>query len=239
MTDTWPDTPDEALRFLLEPATSASSAGTPTTRTRTPPAVRERRRAAAVRGDLRMFGLRVAAEIVFDRGLGDLFVVRTAGHLVGDEVWRASSTRSGARHPARRRSSATTAAVPSAAALQAHESGVTPPGTCATSSSGSRPRSSPPGHRALPIPTRSPSPRPGHRPARSSPGRSSCASAFSGAMRDGRAGVPAGRGQDEHGRLARPGGRALVLRVHPGRVSTLSATAAGASARANRSRSRP
>jgi len=29
---------------------------------------------------------RVAAEIVFDRGLGDLFVVRTAGHLLGAEV---------------------------------------------------------------------------------------------------------------------------------------------------------
>lgn len=29
---------------------------------------------------------RVAAEIVFDQGLGDLFVVRTAGHLLGSEV---------------------------------------------------------------------------------------------------------------------------------------------------------
>lgn len=29
---------------------------------------------------------RVAAEIVFDRGLGDLFVVRTAGHVLGPEV---------------------------------------------------------------------------------------------------------------------------------------------------------
>lgn len=29
---------------------------------------------------------RVAAEIVFDRGLGDLFVVRTAGHMLGAEV---------------------------------------------------------------------------------------------------------------------------------------------------------
>ncbi|MFI6103075.1 carbonic anhydrase [Streptomyces sp. NPDC051310] len=36
-----------------------------------------------------MFGCsdsRLAAEIVFDRGLGDLFVVRTAGHVVGSEV---------------------------------------------------------------------------------------------------------------------------------------------------------
>jgi carbonic anhydrase len=29
---------------------------------------------------------RLAAEIIFDRGLGDLFVVRTAGHIVGPEV---------------------------------------------------------------------------------------------------------------------------------------------------------
>lgn len=29
---------------------------------------------------------RLAAEIVFDRGLGDLFVVRTAGHVMGPEV---------------------------------------------------------------------------------------------------------------------------------------------------------
>ena len=29
---------------------------------------------------------RLAAEIIFDRGLGDLFVVRTAGHVMGAEV---------------------------------------------------------------------------------------------------------------------------------------------------------
>ncbi|MFK0244089.1 carbonic anhydrase [Amycolatopsis azurea] len=29
---------------------------------------------------------RLAAEIIFDRGLGDLFVVRTAGHVAGSEV---------------------------------------------------------------------------------------------------------------------------------------------------------
>jgi carbonic anhydrase len=29
---------------------------------------------------------RLAAEIIFDRGLGDLFVVRTAGHVTGSEV---------------------------------------------------------------------------------------------------------------------------------------------------------
>ncbi len=30
---------------------------------------------------------RLAAEIIFDRGLGDLFVVRTAGHITGAEVF--------------------------------------------------------------------------------------------------------------------------------------------------------
>lgn len=29
---------------------------------------------------------RLAAEMIFDRGLGDLFVVRTAGHIIGTEV---------------------------------------------------------------------------------------------------------------------------------------------------------
>ena len=29
---------------------------------------------------------RLAAEIIFDRGLGDLFVIRTAGHIIGAEV---------------------------------------------------------------------------------------------------------------------------------------------------------
>ena len=29
---------------------------------------------------------RVASEIIFDQGLGDLFVVRTAGHIIGDAV---------------------------------------------------------------------------------------------------------------------------------------------------------
>jgi carbonic anhydrase len=29
---------------------------------------------------------RLAAEIIFDQGLGDLFVVRTAGHVVGPEI---------------------------------------------------------------------------------------------------------------------------------------------------------
>ncbi len=45
--------------------------------------------AAAQRPFAVVFGCsdsRLAAEIIFDRGLGDLFVVRTAGHIVGAEV---------------------------------------------------------------------------------------------------------------------------------------------------------
>lgn len=50
------------------------------------------RRAQAVAGQAPfavLFGCsdsRLAAEIIFDRGLGDLFVVRTAGHVLGPEV---------------------------------------------------------------------------------------------------------------------------------------------------------
>ncbi|MEU0088319.1 carbonic anhydrase [Streptomyces sp. NPDC006274] len=36
--------------------------------------------------DLHEADPRLAAEIIFDQGLGDLFVVRTAGHVVGSEV---------------------------------------------------------------------------------------------------------------------------------------------------------
>jgi len=45
--------------------------------------------AAAQRPFAVVFGCsdsRLAAEIIFDRGLGDLFVVRTAGHIIGPEV---------------------------------------------------------------------------------------------------------------------------------------------------------
>jgi carbonic anhydrase len=45
--------------------------------------VREQRPFAAVFG---CSDSRLAAEIIFDRGLGDLFVVRTAGHIIGPEV---------------------------------------------------------------------------------------------------------------------------------------------------------
>ena len=50
-------------------------------------------RRAALVGGQRPFAVvfgcsdsRLAAEIIFDRGLGDLFVVRTAGHILGPEV---------------------------------------------------------------------------------------------------------------------------------------------------------
>src|SRR5258708_6615637 len=45
--------------------------------------------AAAQRPFAVLFGCsdsRLAAEIIFDCGLGDLFVVRTAGHIIGAEV---------------------------------------------------------------------------------------------------------------------------------------------------------
>ena len=37
---------------------------------------------------------RVAAEIIFDQGLGDMFVVRTAGHVIDSSCSGPSSTRS-------------------------------------------------------------------------------------------------------------------------------------------------
>lgn len=82
----WPDTPSAALQMLLEgnkrfvtgermhPHQDADH------RTALAPA----QRPFAV-----LFGCsdsRLAAEIIFDRGLGDLFVVRTAGHVVGPEI---------------------------------------------------------------------------------------------------------------------------------------------------------
>jgi carbonic anhydrase len=86
MGNTWPASPDEALRFLLE-GNERFVAGRP----HHPNQDAERRVASA--GNQNPFAVlfgcsdsRVAAEIVFDRGLGDLFVVRTAGHLVGEEV---------------------------------------------------------------------------------------------------------------------------------------------------------
>jgi carbonic anhydrase len=81
-----PATPEEALRELL--------AGNDrfVTGTRVHPHQDAERRAAlaqAQRPFAVVFGCsdsRLAAEIIFDRGLGDLFVVRTAGHIIGPEV---------------------------------------------------------------------------------------------------------------------------------------------------------
>jgi carbonic anhydrase len=86
VTQARPGTPEEALAELL--------AGNErfVTGTRLHPHQDAERRAALVsaqRPFAVVFGCsdsRLAAEIIFDRGLGDLFVVRTAGHIVGPEI---------------------------------------------------------------------------------------------------------------------------------------------------------
>src|SRR5262245_33467626 len=83
---TRPSTPTEALHELL--------AGNDrfVTGTRVHPHQDAERRTAVAEAQQPfavVFGCsdsRLAAEIIFDRGLGDLFVVRTAGHVVGPEV---------------------------------------------------------------------------------------------------------------------------------------------------------
>jgi len=84
--DDWPATPASALQLLVE-GNKRFVAGE-----RLHPHQDADRRAAlapAQRPFAVLFGCsdsRLAAEIIFDRGLGDLFVVRTAGHVVGPEV---------------------------------------------------------------------------------------------------------------------------------------------------------
>ncbi|HEX6967851.1 MAG TPA: carbonic anhydrase [Micromonosporaceae bacterium] len=81
-----PTTPDEALAELL--------AGNErfVTDTRIHPNQDAEHRAALAGAQLPfavIFGCsdsRLAAELIFDQGLGDLFVVRTAGHTIGSEV---------------------------------------------------------------------------------------------------------------------------------------------------------
>lgn len=128
MATTWPGTPAQALRFLLDGndrfVRDAAAH---------PHQDAERRAAAAAEQHpfAAIFGCsdsRVAPEIVFDRGLGDLFVVRTAGHLVGKEVLASVDY------------AVTVLGTPLVvvlshdscgaigAALDAHASGVTPPG---------------------------------------------------------------------------------------------------------------
>ena len=85
MTETLP-TADEALAELL--------AGNARYLSATPEHPnQDAHRRSLLAGGQRPFALifgcsdsRVAAEIIFDRGLGDLFVVRTAGHVVDDGV---------------------------------------------------------------------------------------------------------------------------------------------------------
>jgi carbonic anhydrase len=82
----WPGTPAAALQLLLEGNERFINGD------RLHPHQDADRRTAlapAQRPFAVLFGCadsRLAAEIIFDRGLGDLFVVRTAGHVVGPEV---------------------------------------------------------------------------------------------------------------------------------------------------------
>ena len=86
MAEAWPASPAEALAVLME-GNRRFVAGE-----REHPHQDADRRAAVAPGQRPfavLFGCadsRLAAEIIFDRGLGDLFVVRTAGHVVGPEV---------------------------------------------------------------------------------------------------------------------------------------------------------
>src|ERR1051326_7361976 len=87
MTEGWPGTPEEALRLLVEGNRRFISG-----ERRHPHQDADRRESSAEDGQRPfavLFGCsdsRLAAEIIFDRGLGDLFVVRTAGHVLGAEV---------------------------------------------------------------------------------------------------------------------------------------------------------
>lgn len=79
-------TPSEAFELLLA-GNQRFTAGTPEHPNQD--AARRAETAPAQRPFAVLFGCsdsRLAAEIIFDRGLGDLFVVRTAGHVAGAEV---------------------------------------------------------------------------------------------------------------------------------------------------------
>ncbi|MGW6939580.1 carbonic anhydrase [Streptomyces xanthophaeus] len=79
-------TPSEAFELLLA-GNQRFTAGTPEHPNQD--AARRAETAPAQRPFAVLFGCsdsRLAAEIIFDRGLGDLFVVRTAGHVAGPEV---------------------------------------------------------------------------------------------------------------------------------------------------------
>ncbi|MFI0813281.1 carbonic anhydrase [Streptomyces echinatus] len=86
MTDAAPATPREAFDLLLA-GNHRFADGTP--RHPNQDAARRAGLASAQRPFAVLFGCsdsRLAAEIIFDQGLGDLFVVRTAGHVAGPEV---------------------------------------------------------------------------------------------------------------------------------------------------------
>ncbi|MEV7127463.1 carbonic anhydrase [Streptomyces sp. NPDC093260] len=86
MTETFLPTPTEAFETLLA-GNRRFVAGTPEHPNQD--AARRSEIAPAQQPFAVLFGCadsRLAAEIIFDRGLGDLFVVRTAGHVMGPEV---------------------------------------------------------------------------------------------------------------------------------------------------------
>ncbi|MFB6518902.1 carbonic anhydrase [Streptomyces sp. NPDC056401] len=86
MNDALSLTPSEAFELLLA-GNQRFTAGTPEHPNQD--AARRTETAPAQNPFAVLFGCsdsRLAAEIIFDRGLGDLFVVRTAGHVAGPEV---------------------------------------------------------------------------------------------------------------------------------------------------------
>lgn len=86
MTDAAPLSPPEAFESLLA-GNSRFVGGTP--KHPNQDAARRAQTAPSQAPFAVLFGCsdsRLAAEIIFDQGLGDLFVVRTAGHVVGTEV---------------------------------------------------------------------------------------------------------------------------------------------------------
>ncbi|MDX3225219.1 carbonic anhydrase [Streptomyces sp. ME19-01-6] len=86
MSDAAPSTPREAFDLLLA-GNHRFAAGTPQHPNQD--AARRADLASAQRPFAVLLGCsdsRLAAEIIFDQGLGDLFVVRTAGHAAGPEV---------------------------------------------------------------------------------------------------------------------------------------------------------
>lgn len=86
MTEIQAATPREAFELLLA-GNQRFVAGVPEHPNQD--AARRAEVAASQRPFAVLFGCsdsRLAAEVIFDRGLGDLFVVRTAGHVMGPEV---------------------------------------------------------------------------------------------------------------------------------------------------------